>query len=66
LNRYWSKEDVKGCDKEDIMTETIPTIENCMLRPEPITRFGIIRSLISGLTDHTFRFEPIVLELFPK
>jgi len=37
-----------------------------MLRPEPITRFGIIRSLISGLTDHSFRFEPIVLELFPK
>ena len=37
-----------------------------MLRPEPITRFGIIRSWVSGLTDHTFRFEPIVLELFPK
>ncbi len=38
----------------------------CMLRPEPITRFGIIRSWISGLTDHSFRFEPIVLELFPE
>lgn len=43
-----------------------PIITDCMLRPEPITHFGIIRSLISGLTDHSFRFKPIVLELFPK
>ena len=37
MNRYWSKEDVKGCDKEDIMTETIPTIENSFIAHEDVS-----------------------------
>jgi len=37
LNKYWSKEDVKDCDKEIIITEDIPTLENSLIENEDVS-----------------------------